>query len=166
MDEINSVVWIWVITCVLFLALEAFAVAGIGFLYGGLAALTVGFLVAFEVINAYEMMQQIAAFLFISGLWAAVLWIPMKKMLRKKGGGYLNFVGQYAVIIDKPLTPESSGTVKWSGTSMRARIDLAHETKTLFNIGADVVITRVEGNVLYVVSPTSYATITAQPRTS
>lgn len=157
-DAINSAVWIWVLLCGTFLALEVLAIAGIGFLYAGLAALTMGGLITANIIDAQNIMAQIAAFFGLTGLWAVILWVPMKKMLRKKGGGYNNFIGDYAVVCGGGLTAESPGIVKWSGTTMRARIDSAYEMQEVIAEGASVIITRLDGNVLSVVRPeTHYA---------
>jgi len=140
----------WASAAVVFLALEALAISGIGFLFAGIAALTLGFLVAFGVAPAEKPLTQLCYFLFLTGIWAAALWAPMRKITRrsKSESPYNNFEGA-ARVEGAPLRKGEYGAIRWSGADMRARLD-ASETGDEIEAGAEVSIVRVEGNVAFV----------------
>lgn len=143
-------IWFWVAVSVTLLTLEVTAVAGIGFLYAGMAALTVAFLVAFSWIEPSSALAQTAVFLFASGVWAGLLWIPMKKMLRRENSGYSDMIGTSAVVYGEDLVRGRSGRVKWSGAVMRAELDGENEPANAIAAGATVIVTGKRGNLLYV----------------
>src|SRR5689334_17594321 len=90
---------IWLICGAIFVAFEATIAPGIGFLFVGLAAITVGGLINFEVIDAAKLITQLASFLGLTFVWAGVLWLPLKKFQRNhKGNHYSNIIGETATV--------------------------------------------------------------------
>jgi membrane protein implicated in regulation of membrane protease activity len=145
-----SAVAFWVSVSVVLLALEALAVAGIGFLYAGLSALSVAFLIAFELIPGAGPMEQLAHFLILSGIWAGLLWVPMRRLLKKTYGakGYNNMEG-VAVVDGEDMCKGRPGKIRWSGTYMNAVIH-PEERAERIAAGSSVRIVKTDGNVAYV----------------
>jgi membrane protein implicated in regulation of membrane protease activity len=119
----------WLILGTVFIIIEVSAIPGIGFLFAGLSAISLGGLITFGYINASTLADQIAYFFFITAIWWGVLWKPMKKLNRNKNGDYKNLSDAQGVVVEENgLMAGKVGSVKWSGTVMRARIspDSAH----------------------------------------
>ncbi len=136
---------IWLIIGAALVALEVFAVPGIGFLFAGLAAVTTGIVVQMEL--AGTLIVQLGWFFGFTIAWAAVLWKPMKKFRKSgKAHNYSNIVGHTATVINNPLKNGAEGEVKWSGSVMGARLVEGSEVA----VGAQVRIVEVSGNTLMV----------------
>lgn len=137
----------WLIAGAVLLALEAFGIPGMGFLFGGIAAILVGTLVETGLIDPLDLITQGAVFSLTTVLFAALLWKKLKSWrLNPNTPHYHNMVGTEAVVTQE-LIHDRVGEVRWSGTLMRARLADTHGSLTL---GTTVIIRAVEGNVLLV----------------
>ncbi len=138
----------WLLAASVFLALEAFGIPGIGFLFAGIAAFLVGIVVEIGLIAPLDYTTQLAVFLVTTSLMAVLLWKKLKSWrMNPNAPIYHNIVGTDAIVTE-PLVVGQVGTVRWSGTLMRAR--LQHGTVSELHIGATVVIVAADGNVLTV----------------
>lgn len=137
---------LWLVAGVLCLGLEALGVNGIGFLFAGLGALTIG-----SVVTVYpdlSGLQQGVIFLAATALWAAFLWKPMQRFYGKSSNkGYQNMVGDTVYIGTTGLHPGMVGEATWSGTIMKA--ELASNAEPM-QAGAAGTIVSVTGNTLMV----------------
>jgi len=137
---------LWLAFGVVCFVIEALVVSGVGFLFAGLGALTVG-----SIITAYPEiipLQQGVLFLGTTALWAAFLWKPLQKFLGKSSGkGYQNLIGDTCYIGGAGLQKGMVGEATWSGTIMRAQ--LADGIDILLP-GAAATITGITGNTLIV----------------
>ncbi len=151
MDNPQYIAAAWLIFGAIFVAFEAIAVPGIGFLFIGLAAISVGGLITFGVIDAASQIIQVSSFLGLTFIWAGILWVPMKKFQRnRKGDNYSNMIGETAIVQSEQLTDTEIGKVKWSGAIMRAKLD-ASAGANIAKRGDEVIIKSIEGNLLTVV---------------
>lgn len=139
----------WLLAGAVLVLLEVILLPGIGFLFAGLAAITVGGMVAFSAIAENATIMQFTWFFLLTGFWAAILWFPMKRLRYKTSGkAYKNMIGDSAIVIGT-LTKHAYGQVKWSGTTMKARLVKECHTDSLPE-GSEVEIVSVEGAKLYV----------------
>lgn len=143
--------YFWLIIAAFFLALEAFGVIGVGMMFGGLAALLVGILIEFGLINEAEIITQMAVWFGITALCAALLYKPMKRWRTTSSSGqqYDNIVGDNAIVTESAITRDMQGKVKWSGTVMNAAID-AHSSVDHFDEGQIVKVSDVKGNLFLI----------------
>ena len=138
----------WLIAGALALGLEAFGIPGIGFLFVGLGAIVTGLLVETSILAEGNLPSQVAAFLISTVLFTIALWKRLKSWrMNPSAPRYRNMVGDEAVVAT-PLIGDAAGTVRWSGTTMQARL----QPGTVAELPADarVRITAVDGNVLIV----------------
>ncbi len=141
---------LWLAAGALFMLLEALAVPGVGFLFAGLAAITTGGLVEFGIIGYESYTAQGIVFLSASFLWAAVLWVPLRKFHKKNiTTEYSNMIGENAIVYEKPLLKGKIGEVKWSGTIMQAQLSDDADAQS---VAPDTIvkIIAIKGNVLTV----------------
>lgn len=131
------------------LLLEVSAIPGIGLLFGGLAAMTLGGLMAFDVISRdISTYLQFAWFFGFTVLWAAILWKPFMKM-KKRSPAYHAIIGSTATVMPGGLKKGRSGKVKWSGAPMAARIR-PESARDSFAEGDEVWVHELDGSVLVV----------------
>lgn len=139
---------LWLIAGVACFALEAIGMSGIGFLFAGLGALTVGSLVT--AMPELSLLQQGVIFLAATALWAALLWKPLRKYRgAETKNGYQNMIGDTVYIGAQGLAPGAIGEATWSGTIMKAELAPGAEALAA---GAAAVIISVTGNTLIVKS--------------
>ncbi len=140
---------IWLIFGVFCFLVEIFAISGVGFLFAGLAALTVG--CAIGIFPELDLLMQIVIFLASGALWAILLWKPLQKFRGNSSeqSVYNNIIGEAAYISESGLKKGQIGEASWSGTIMKAKLadDSAVEE---ISGGAKVVIVGVTGNTLLV----------------
>lgn len=137
---------LWLLAGVVFLAAEALGASGVGLLFAGLGALTIGTLVTVQ--PELSVLSQWIIFLATTGLWAIFLWKPLQKFRgRSSNDGYKNIVGDTAFVGAHGLQKNVTGEVTWSGTIMRAELAEGVENQPA---GAQVLITDVAGNTLIV----------------
>jgi len=138
----------WLLVGAGLLALEAFGVPGVGFLFAGLAAIIVGAVVELGVIASENMVAQGAVFLVTTTMLAILLWKQLKGWrLNPNIPQYNNIVGTEAVVT-QPLMGDRVGEVRWSGTLMRAK--LADTTAAELPVGSIVIVRKADGNLLLV----------------
>lgn len=144
-----SIATYWLIGGAVLLALEAFGIPGIGFLFLALGALLTGLGIELGLIGPADLLVQWVVFFLASSLFAIALWNRLKQWrMSPSSGDYQNMVGTEAVVT-KTLSGDAEGEVRWSGTLMRARLVQGTEADVI--TGSIVVIREVEGNLLRVV---------------
>lgn len=147
MEHNVMIAWL-AVGVVLFIA--EMAVPGIGFLFAGSGALTVGMLLNFSVIAIDDYLMQSLIFIVATAAWTAILWKPIQKMKSGKNkAAYQNIIGESAVVSGKGLNKTDGGEVIWSGANMRAKLDERSGVDYL-EAGKQVIIKEINGNVLTV----------------
>ncbi len=151
MIEENQITIAWLAFGVFLFATEL-GVPGVGLMFAGCGALTVGMLLNFEIIPYKDFLLQATIFLGASAIWTAILWNPLKKLrLGKKKVSYSNMIGQTAIVGEEGITRLHGGNVLWSGTIMKAVIADNYAVDNIAS-GASVKIEDVMGNIL-IISP-------------
>lgn len=147
---VNDPAVAWYIVAVILLFTEM--VTGgliLGLLFLGIGALVTGTWILYSSAEV-SMVTQLAVFFTTSIVIAALLWRPLKRFRNRfSDKPYVNMVGNTAKVVDKPLKKGGVGTVRWSGTFMRARIVSGLAVRQLAP-GTTVKIVEVKGNVLHV----------------
>ncbi|PCJ29599.1 MAG: hypothetical protein COA94_00940 [Rickettsiales bacterium] len=147
----NNTHTLWLLLGAIFIVLEVTAITGIGFLFAGLAAISLGGIIQFDLITSNDPVLEIAIFLLLSFVWASILWIPFKRFKHSRTNKpFSNIVGDIAIIESSTLAPGKIGQVKWSGTIMRAALD--SKGTAVLTKGDQVVIKALNGNILIVES--------------
>lgn len=137
----------WLLAGAVLLALEAFGLPGIGFLFAGIAAILVGGAVELELIRDTALITQFGVFFLVTTLLAVLLWNKLKAWrVDPNAPHYSNVVGTEAVVT-KELINDATGEVRWSGTLMRAK--LADKSGSAA-IGTTVIVRELDGNILHV----------------
>lgn len=148
MDPLHSVASVWLIAGVVFIAIEALGVPGVGFLFAGLGALTVG--VAMQLGFVLPDLSQWIVFCVAAAAWTALLWVPLKKFrIGRHSHSFRNMVGDTAYVGSAGLTKGQTGEATWSGTIMKASL-LNDASVDSLEAGAQVIIVDVSGNTLIV----------------
>lgn len=146
----QNIILSWLVVGCICILFEAMAIPGVGLLFAGFAALTVGGLLQFGVLGLDQYTIQAAVFLGASFVWAAVLWVPLQQFHKKnKKEAYSNMVGDVAVVCNGPLLKNQRGEVKWSGTVMHAML-AENSTDIKLDDDTTVKIVAVDGNILKV----------------
>jgi membrane protein implicated in regulation of membrane protease activity len=137
-----STEFLWLIVGVILITLEFTALPGVGLLFAGVSALLVGILVESTGTNqSYQWVIFLAATIIMTLLF----YKPLRNYQTNKDAKYSDIIGQSAIVTGT-LVPGVEGKVRWSGTTMKARLQSAN---TLIE-GKSVKITAVDGNVLIV----------------
>jgi membrane protein implicated in regulation of membrane protease activity len=141
----------WFTIGVVLIVFEVAAIQGMGLLFAGLGAITLGGLINFNIINDASNAALIAYFFLFTIIWAAILWKPLKNLLHKKHGEkYNDIVGTEATIDDETgLQAGKTGNVKWSGARMRAKI-VEGSTTQIIDYKTPVYIHKKADGILYV----------------
>lgn len=145
-----SVSLLWLAVGALFVALEAFGISGIGFLFAGLAALVTGTVIEAGWVGEAEYLAQFAWFFGFTVLWGIVLWKPLRAFQKgRKNGGYSNMIGDTVIVGDAGVQKSEPGNVRWSGTIMQAQLapDCAAGALT---VGSKARIVDVKGATLII----------------
>ncbi len=143
--------YLWLILGASLILAEMLLFPGMGLLFAGLAALSVGILTGIGLYAETDYLLQIGTFLVLTGIWAAILWKPLKRFGAEPSSGvtYRNIVGTTGKISSTELNRQDGGQVRWSGTIMQARLDEQSSRETLSK-GTGVTITGIAGNILIV----------------
>lgn len=145
----SNVIIIWLAIGV-FLFMADLGVPGVGLMFAGFGALTVGMLLNFEIIPIKNILFQIAVFLGASAAWTFILWNPLKRIrLGKKKSTYNNIIGETAVVGENGVNKTHGGEVIWSGTVMKAKL-VAHSNVENLESGVAVKVEDIIGNILIV----------------
>lgn len=148
----DQIALIWLLTGAFCFALEAMAIPGIGFLFAGFAAITVGGLINFDYLDPYSPFPQFAFFFALIFVWAAVLWAPLASYKRRnKSDEYMNVIGDSVVVRSKVLEKGKTGKVFWSGTIMKAKLD-EKDVKKALKQDDEVYVKEIKGNMFIVSS--------------
>lgn len=151
----SNIALIWLVCGAILFAVEIAAVPGVGFLFAGFSAITVGVLINLGLIDSASMISQLAAFFILTFVWAAILWVPLSKFRKKSmGKSYQNMVGDTAIVASDILSKTKKGKVLWSGTIINAILDQKDVEETI-NKDEEVFIKEVNGNVFTVTSQLS-----------
>jgi membrane protein implicated in regulation of membrane protease activity len=123
----------WFLIGTALVLIEVFAIPGLGFLFAGLGAITLGGLVTYGIIAEASLATQIAYFFLFTSIWAAILWVPLRKFSKKsKSKQFENLKGTYGTVESKEgLIAGKIGYIKWSGAKMRAAIREGSTTNSI-----------------------------------
>lgn len=150
--------YMWLLAGATLLALEAAGVSGIGFMFGGLAALVVGVLIELNIITETNLVLQLALWFSLTVLTAILLFSPLKRWRTnpKSEDSFDNIIGSTAAVAAGGLMIGKPGKVHWSGTVMNAQVvDTCQQGA--FLEGDIVKICAVKGNQLIVCANESAA---------
>lgn len=137
----------WFIVGIVLIVIEISLVPGAGVLFAGVGAITVGgALIAGWI---HEIDNQFILFFLSTGVWAALLWKPLKSLMNSEDSGYSDFIDQIAIVYGEPLEKNKKGQLKWSGTIMSCEI-APEESSHKILPGAEVIIVRVSKGILLV----------------
>lgn len=142
---------LWLVTGAILVVLELFTAPGVGFLFGGMGALTAGVAITLGWVGPGDYLMQLGWFAGSSCVWTLVLWKPLK-MLRASSqnpDGYNDMIGSVAIVYGDDLVPGRSGKVAWSGTILHARLSDDFDVERIA-VGEEVTIGRVEGSTAIV----------------
>lgn len=151
MENLISPAHGWLIASLTLIAIEVLGASGVGFLFAGIAAMTVAIMVHYDVINAQDWLAQLGIFGGLSAFIALLLWRKLKhwRSGHNSKAQYANMIGDMATVGKGGLEKGAIGQVSWSGTTMMAQID-PKESAAAIHEGAMVTITAVKGNQLFV----------------
>jgi membrane protein implicated in regulation of membrane protease activity len=142
-----SIMVLWLVIGVLLFFAEMI-LPGIGLLFAGFAALTVGLLLNFHMIGSEDYLLQALIFVVSTAIWTACLWKPLKKFRCGKTT-YNNIVGETATVSKKGVT-KNGGEVVWSGSVMKAKLADNSPVESIES-GETVIIKEISGNILTVI---------------
>ncbi len=139
---------IWLITGALLIILEIVLFPGIGFLFAGLGAISVSAGLIAGWIDSPS--AQFILFFLATAFWAAVLLIPLQKLIAGKGTGFEDMVGSTAVVFGQSIEKGKMGEVKWSGTIMKCQFEPGAEGLATIDPETEVIITEISKGVLII----------------
>jgi membrane protein implicated in regulation of membrane protease activity len=137
----------WLLAGVVLLAIEAFGLPGVGLMFAGFGAFSVG--VWLNVSPDMSLLNQFVVFFGTTTIWAGLLWKPLKKFRIGKTGGFSNIIGDTAFVSGSGLQKNVVGEASWSGTIMKAELSADAAVDALAT-GEQVTITAISGNTLIV----------------
>lgn len=149
--------YIWFILGMIFMLLELkLGFTTVYFFFSGLAAISVGFLLATDVLDPNNTIAHFIVFFVALISYSALLWKPIKAFMVSLNpkDQFSNIVGQTAYVANKPLKKGKKGEVKWSGTTVYAKVQDS-ETKKEFAVDEEVEIVEIIENVFIVKSKNS-----------
>jgi len=139
---------IWLLVGALLIIIEIVVFSGIGFLFTGLGAITVG---AGLIIGWVDSLSaQFIIFFLSTAFWTAILWMPLKKFIAGKESGFDDMVGSTAVVFEQSIGKGKMGQVKWSGAIMKCQFDPETEGPESVAPETEVIITAVSKGILII----------------
>ena len=139
---------IWLIAGALLIILEIILFPGIGFLFAGLGAISVGAVLIVGLIDSLS--AQFIVFFLSTGFWTAIIWKPLKKFIAGKESGFDDMVGSMAVVFGQSIEKGRIGKVKWSGTIMKCQFDPLAEGLDIIAPETEVIITGISKGILII----------------
>jgi len=139
---------IWLAFGVFLIIFEVFFIPGIGLVFAGLGAVTVGGVLLTGWIDTAS--SQFILFFLSTGAWAICLWKPLKKFIEVKDSGFDDIVGSTAIVYGVALKKGKSGEVKWSGAIMKCELHSEGDDNLIIEVGEEVVIREVCKGILIV----------------
>jgi membrane protein implicated in regulation of membrane protease activity len=136
---------LWLAAGVILVLLEFTLLPAVGMLFAGIAALVVGILMEAGIITGIETPWII--FLGTTVMLAALFYKPLKNFRTNKNSEYKDMVGEEVNLLED-LEIGKNGNVKWSGTTMKAR--LCPDCKTGAKAGVSAKIIGLDGNILII----------------
>ena len=134
----------WLLIGLVLIVAEMFMLPGLGMLFVGLGALSVGLL---EIMYPKLHEMQYIIFIVSTLLWFMLLWKPMNRHIYKKHVSVVpNIIGSKVKVVHQALEVGSIGQVEWSGTVMNAK--LSQNVTSSAKIGTMLEVVEVQGNVL------------------
>ena len=148
MADIN-IVYIWLLSGVALVALEVLGASGVGLLFAGLGALTVGAAIDSQLLLPASYISQFVLFFATSALWTVMLWLPMKNHGSKTRQHFSNIVGETAYAGGSGISKKKGGEATWSGTIMHAQL-ISDAAVDSVDAGTEVTIVALKGATLIV----------------
>jgi len=139
---------IWFMAGAFLILLEITLVTGIGLLFAGLGAISVG--AALEVGWIETPPTQFLVFFLATAVWTGSLWKPLKSFIKGKDAGFDDMVGSTAVVFGEAIERGKMGEVKWSGTIMKCQYEPETEASETVHPDTEVIIARVSKGILIV----------------
>ncbi|MCH8328395.1 MAG: hypothetical protein IID15_07745 [Candidatus Marinimicrobia bacterium] len=139
---------IWLVVGALLIIFEIVLVPGIGLLFAGLGAVSVGAGLTVGWIDSLH--AQFILFFLSTAFWTAILWKPLKKFIEGKDSGFDDMVGGTAIVFGRPIEKGKMGEVKWSGAIMKCQFDPVAEGLATVDPETEVIITGVSKGILII----------------
>lgn len=116
-------------------------------LFFALGCICSGVLVSLGVVSTWQ--YEVLSVGLISGLWAALLWVPLKKLQGsdKPVDSSSDMIG-ISVVVSSPIT-SNDGSIRYSGINWQARC-YHQNLSTNIDVGTSVTIKGVDGTVMLV----------------
>lgn len=139
---------VWLLIGAFLIIVELALVPGIGFLFAGLGAISVG--AVYITGGIHSLSAQFILFFLATAFWTAILWKPLKSFMAGKGSGFDDMVGGTAIVFGRPIEKGKMGEVKWSGTIMKCQFDPVAEGLATVDPETEVIITGVSKGILII----------------
>ena len=144
---VENAVWVWLAVGLVCIVFELSLAPGIGLLFAGIGALSVAALLVFDLLLASQVEWQFILFCGFTLIWTLLLWKPFKRYINT-GGKYNIYCGTTAQVQGNDLT-KTSGTVRWSGANMRAKIH-PQSSQDVIADGTEVFVHEMKDGVMLV----------------
>ena len=147
---IDYIAQFWFLIGIILMVLEVALGMTIVLFFASLSAFTIGFFIYTGKLDPANLIAQGILFLAFTLVWAALLWKRLKNFRDSKSNSdeYKNIIGQSAVILGD-LHKGKMGSVKWSGTTVKAEID-PNSKHHLLAKNEEVTVISVKNNIFIV----------------
>lgn len=135
----------WLILGIILILKDSFILNSIFVLTFGIAAIIIAGLIATNIIAPNNYIAQFTTFAILASIFFMIIFLKRKKHYPQN---FQNIIGRKAIVCES-LNYNNIGQLKWSGTIVKAKIS-PKSTKKIFEIGEEVEIESVEGNIFYI----------------
>jgi membrane protein implicated in regulation of membrane protease activity len=141
---------IWFFIGIILIVLEVVFGMTIVLFFASLSAFTLGFLIYLDKLDPANFVAQGILFLVFILIWAALLWKKLKNFygFKRNNDEYQNIIGQSAVLLND-LHKGKTGSIRWSGTTVKAEIDPNSKHRLLAK-DEEVTVIRVQNNIFII----------------